>query len=232
MLLQLRQNTGYMDGHWAAAAAGHVERGETAYDAARREAAEELGLDGLDLVFEVTMQRTQGGEPIDERVDFFFTARSWEGEPRIVEPDKCAELRWCRLDDAARARWCRTRRSRSAGSAAASATSPTVSTRPTTRPGGTTMNNKDLGPLPDPVIEGKEPNPGGVDAIDETRGRRPGPRPDPEDNPAVDDVLPTRSPSPTTSSRRPRARPTTRSRAPSRPDAGQESEDGSVEPPA
>ena len=39
VLLQLRQNTGYMDDHWAAAAAGHVERGETAYDAARREAA-------------------------------------------------------------------------------------------------------------------------------------------------------------------------------------------------
>ena len=39
VLLQLRQNTGYMDDHWAAAAAGHVEQGETAYDAARREAA-------------------------------------------------------------------------------------------------------------------------------------------------------------------------------------------------
>ena len=33
------QSTGYMDDHWAAAAAGHVEKGETAYDAARREAA-------------------------------------------------------------------------------------------------------------------------------------------------------------------------------------------------
>ena len=44
VLLQLRQNTGYMDGHWAAAAAGHVERGETAYDAAQREAAEELDI--------------------------------------------------------------------------------------------------------------------------------------------------------------------------------------------
>ena len=36
VLLQLRQNTGYRDGYWAAAAAGHVERGETAYDAAHR----------------------------------------------------------------------------------------------------------------------------------------------------------------------------------------------------
>jgi len=98
VLLQLRQNTGYMDDHWAAAAAGHVEKGETAYDAARREAVEEIAVTDLDLAFVTAMQRTRGGEPIDERIDFFFTARSWSGEPRIVEPDKCAELRWCALD--------------------------------------------------------------------------------------------------------------------------------------
>jgi 8-oxo-dGTP diphosphatase len=97
VLLQLRQNTGYMDDHWAAAAAGHVERGETAYDAARRETLEEIGVEDVALEFVTSMQRTRGGEPIDERVDFFFTARSWRGEPRIVEPEKCAELRWCPL---------------------------------------------------------------------------------------------------------------------------------------
>ncbi len=99
VLLQLRQNTGYMDDHWAAAAAGHVEKGETAYDAARREALEEIAVTDLDLAFVTAMQRTRGGEPIDERIDFFFTAGSWSGEPRIVEPHKCAELRWCALDD-------------------------------------------------------------------------------------------------------------------------------------
>ena len=40
------------------------------------------------------MQRTQHGEAIDERVDWFFTARSWTGEPRVVEPDKAAEIGW------------------------------------------------------------------------------------------------------------------------------------------
>jgi 8-oxo-dGTP diphosphatase len=98
VLLQLRRNTGYMDDHWAAAAAGHVERGETAYDAARREAAEELDVRDVELQFEFTMQRTQHAAPIDERVDFFFTARSWAGEPRIVEPEKCAGLDWFPLD--------------------------------------------------------------------------------------------------------------------------------------
>lgn len=98
VLLQLRQGTTYMDGHWAAAAAGHVERGETAYDAAHREAHEELGITGIDLEFAFTMQRSQFSDAVEERVDFFFTARSWVGEPRVVEPEKCAEIRWCRLE--------------------------------------------------------------------------------------------------------------------------------------
>ena len=98
VLLQLRQNTGFMDDHWAAAAAGHVERGETAVDAANREAAEEIAVGDLELEFVTAMQRTQRDLPIDERIDFFFLTRSWSGEPRIVEPQKCAELRWCRLD--------------------------------------------------------------------------------------------------------------------------------------
>jgi 8-oxo-dGTP pyrophosphatase MutT (NUDIX family) len=94
VLLQLRRNTGYMDDHWAAAAAGHVERGETAYAAAEREAAEEIAVADLALEFVTSMHRTRGGEPIDERIDFFFTARSWTGEPTVVEPEKCAELAW------------------------------------------------------------------------------------------------------------------------------------------
>jgi 8-oxo-dGTP diphosphatase len=97
VLLQLRQNTGYMDDHWAAAAAGHVEKGETAYDAARREAHEEIGVGDLALEFVTSMQRTQSGEPIDERIDFFFTTRSWSGAPRVVEPAKCAALEWFAL---------------------------------------------------------------------------------------------------------------------------------------
>ena len=109
VLLQLRQGTPYMDGHWAAAAAGHVERGETAYDAAHREAAEELGITDVALEFAFTMQRTQHAEAIDERVDWFFTARSWAGEPRIVEPHKAARSAGAR-STGCRSRWCRTRR--------------------------------------------------------------------------------------------------------------------------
>ena len=97
LLLQLREGTGYMDGHWAAAAAGHVEAGESVLDAAVREAAEELGIriDPADLVPLCAMHRTVAPHgPIDERVDFFFECRRWAGTPRTQEADKSADLRW------------------------------------------------------------------------------------------------------------------------------------------
>jgi 8-oxo-dGTP pyrophosphatase MutT (NUDIX family) len=97
-LLQLRQNTGFMDGYWAAGVAGHVEQGETAYDAAWREAAEEIGVTDLVLEFVTVLQRTRGHLPIDQRIGFFFTCRSWSGEPRIMEPEKSAGLDWFPLD--------------------------------------------------------------------------------------------------------------------------------------
>jgi 8-oxo-dGTP pyrophosphatase MutT (NUDIX family) len=95
VLLQLRHGTGYMDDHWAAAVAGHVEKGETVYDAAQREAHEEVGISHVELVPWCAMQRTGAGDdPIDERVDYFFVATTWSGTPEIQEPEKAADLRW------------------------------------------------------------------------------------------------------------------------------------------
>lgn len=102
VLLQLRQNTGYMDGHWAAGAAGHIEHGETAVQAAVRELREELGVvvDPDALSCAAVMQRTDGtANPREQRVDWFFTCDAWEGEPQILEPTKCAGLTWFTLDD-------------------------------------------------------------------------------------------------------------------------------------
>ncbi len=101
VLLQLRSGTGYRDGHWACAAAGHVEAGESVVEAALREAREEIGvrIAPADLVPLCAMHRTHGnGNPVDERVDFFFTCTRFEGSPRLLEPHKSADLRWFDLD--------------------------------------------------------------------------------------------------------------------------------------
>jgi 8-oxo-dGTP diphosphatase len=75
VLLQLRQGTGYRDGFWACAAAGHVEEGESVIDAAVREAAEELGV-------------------VVAPEDFMFEVTRWTGTPSIQEADKAADLAW------------------------------------------------------------------------------------------------------------------------------------------
>jgi 8-oxo-dGTP diphosphatase len=99
VLLQLRSGTGFMDDHWACAAAGHVERGESVHAAARREALEEVGITDVALTPLTAMQRSNNtGLAIDERVDYFFASTAWSGEPRVVEPEKCAALRWFPLD--------------------------------------------------------------------------------------------------------------------------------------
>ncbi|MCL3776886.1 MULTISPECIES: NUDIX domain-containing protein [unclassified Actinomyces] len=103
VLLQLRQGTGYMDGYWACGAAGHVEDGESVLEAAVREAGEELGVvvDPADLEPLTGMHRTNdpGGDPREQRVDWFFTLRRWRGEPAISEAARTASLAWYPLDD-------------------------------------------------------------------------------------------------------------------------------------
>lgn len=101
VLLQARQNTGFMDGHWAAAIAGHVEAGESVVDAAVREAREEVGVQIPVSALKplTTLHRRQGSaDPVEQRVDFFFECWSWVGAPAIREPVKTAELRWFPLD--------------------------------------------------------------------------------------------------------------------------------------
>lgn len=100
VLLQLRQGTGYMDGQWSTAAAGRVESGETAVEAAIREAREELGIDiaAQDLIPLTTMHRSEAQvPPAKKRIDHFFSCDAWSGIVRIMEPDKNAALKWFSL---------------------------------------------------------------------------------------------------------------------------------------
>lgn len=102
VLLQLRRGTGYFDEHWACGAAGHVEQGESLLAAAARETREELGVevDPGALTTLTVMHRTGGGpehRAIEERLDVFFSATAWLGEPHPME-HKAAELGWFPLD--------------------------------------------------------------------------------------------------------------------------------------
>lgn len=95
------------------------------------------------------------------------------------------------------------------------------------------MNNEDLGPIPDPVIEDGEPNPGGADAIgDDPADDGLGRDLHPEANPAVDDVLPDEIAQPDDKQQAPEGEAADQeSGTQEDPEAGQEAEDGSPEPP-
>ncbi|MGR2752639.1 NUDIX hydrolase [Agromyces arachidis] len=101
VLLQLRDGTGYYDGWWAASAAGHVDAGETITAGAVRETREEIGVEVAEPDLEVitAMHRTAPtGLPIDQRLDVFFTTRSWRGSPSRQEADMASALEWFPLD--------------------------------------------------------------------------------------------------------------------------------------
>lgn len=88
-----RQGTGYADG-MLNLPSGKLDEGEDVYDAVIREAWEETGVvvqrDALRVVH-VMHFRNPEGEP---RVGWWFVARHWQGEPRNMEPHKCAGLFW------------------------------------------------------------------------------------------------------------------------------------------
>jgi mutator protein MutT len=102
ILLQRRYNTGYMDGKYSLPA-GHVDEGETFRQCAVRETKEEIGvdLDIEDLKFVHIMHRLSGPEWKDlrYRIDVFFITEKWQGEPKIMEPDKSDDLSWFDLDN-------------------------------------------------------------------------------------------------------------------------------------
>ncbi len=96
VLLMQRCNTGYQDGRYGLVA-GHVEPGEDFVDAIVRETREEVGLVIAPEALEVApvMYRLKIG---DDRIAGFARVRHWQGEPRIMEPEKCDDLQWFPLD--------------------------------------------------------------------------------------------------------------------------------------
>src|SRR5687767_3119763 len=96
ILLHRRCNTGYMDG-WYDLPSGHVERGETLLQSAVRELQEETGAAAkeADLKLWHINQFSAGGL---DYYNFFFVADIWQGDPAIMEADKCDDMQFFPLD--------------------------------------------------------------------------------------------------------------------------------------
>lgn len=96
ILLQLRQNTGYMDNMYDFACSGHVEKGESCAMALVREAKEEIGIaiKEEDLVFLAVNHYYQV-----DYLHLFFSTNSYAGEPTVCEPQQCGGLLWANIDN-------------------------------------------------------------------------------------------------------------------------------------
>jgi len=94
ILLQKRQNTGILDGFYDASCCGHLEVDETLTEGLKREAKEELGIEinknDLKLCSVIHSNFKNGGEYL--LISFHTT--KYQGTPKIMEPDKCSEIKW------------------------------------------------------------------------------------------------------------------------------------------
>ena len=95
VLLLRRYNTGHEDGNYGVVA-GHVEEDEEILVAMAREAREEAGINIPPATLKVVGVMHRRSDL--QYLDFFLTARSWSGDIRNMEPDKCDDLAWFRLD--------------------------------------------------------------------------------------------------------------------------------------
>ena len=92
VLLSRRYKTGWMDGMYSLIA-GHLDGNEPIGKAMIREAHEEAGIeiDKKDLIPNKVLHRKTEA---CEYMDFFFTVKTWGGEPKIMELNKCDNMRW------------------------------------------------------------------------------------------------------------------------------------------
>jgi len=94
ILFQRRFNTGWEDGKYTVPS-GRVDKGELPKEALIRELKEELGID----VKNEDLQFIYSNFIRDKYSIFMFKVNNWQGEPKIMEPDKCDELTWFDLEN-------------------------------------------------------------------------------------------------------------------------------------
>lgn len=104
ILLQKRKGSKLWPGYYALPA-GHIDEGETQYDALVREAKEELDIeiDTKDITESYVVLRRNyfkiDGKVLEPYIDYYFEVKKYTGKPRIVEEDKCDELVWADINN-------------------------------------------------------------------------------------------------------------------------------------
>ncbi len=96
VLLGLRRSTSHGDGCWQFPG-GHLEDGESVEECAAREALEETGLEVSNLRLGPWTNDRFVAEG-KHYITLYVLADAPEGAPRVMEPAKCAEWRWCAWD--------------------------------------------------------------------------------------------------------------------------------------
>lgn len=97
VLLSRRFNTGYHDGEYSLVA-GHLDGGETLAQAMIREAKEEADIDIHEKDLKIVHTQHRICHDV-EYIDFHLTTEKWAGEPKVMEANKCDDLRWFPVDD-------------------------------------------------------------------------------------------------------------------------------------
>ena len=96
-VLLLRREGSHAAGKWAVPG-GWIDRTDAhPLDVVRREALEEMGITVHDAVL---VGLTSENHAKFRSVTLYYLATSWEGSPRICEPDKCSAIQWHPLHEA------------------------------------------------------------------------------------------------------------------------------------
>ena len=104
ILLQKRKGSKLWPGYYALPA-GHIDEGETQYDALVREAKEELGIEinPNDIINNYVVLRRNffeiDGKILEPYIDYYFEIKKYNGVPKIIEEDKCDELIWADVNN-------------------------------------------------------------------------------------------------------------------------------------
>lgn len=98
ILLQRRQGTKLWPG-FLALPAGHVDECENVYEAAIREAREELGIEITRANIVDTFAANRRNKSLLPYFDVYFEINGYNGEIQISELEKCSELVWADINN-------------------------------------------------------------------------------------------------------------------------------------